>query len=436
MMCHAHNSPDRADPRARPPRGDGRARAGAAVIAALVLATGLASAAAERYESLPILKASRILPSGLLAGKYYRVQETVRNDGYMNTYTIESDFGPFKAPSTAFLRIRVHEIDAIAAMSAVRGTNEFANAAAKAGTNVMTGARNLVTNPVGTLEGAVTGVASLFHSVGESLSGNDTQGNGWQTAIGFSKTKREIAQKFGVDVYSSNKVLQKQLDDIAWADYAGGMSLRLALAAIPGGVGVAASMSGDSETLNEIARQPPNDLRRMNRDRLRGMGVSPETGDLFLDNTAFSPTRQTLLVHALGQMTGVADRGVLVKSAVNTASEEQALFRQRMAQMYAGFHRGVRPIRRLLAIGRVTAAQTADGTLVLNLPLDYLVWTPDTARMARAATEQAHALPGVTGKQLWVTGELSRLAREELERQGWQVHEKARERLLAGEPLW
>jgi hypothetical protein len=135
-------------------------------------------------------------------------------------------------------------------------------------------------------------------------------------------------------------------------------------------------------------------------------------------------------------MTGVADRGVLVKSAVDTASEEQALFRQRMAQMYAGFHRSVRPIRRLLAIGRVTAAQTADGTLVLNLPLDYLVWTPDTARMARAATEQSRALPGVTGKQLWVTGELSRLAREELERQGWQVHEKARERLLAGEPLW
>jgi hypothetical protein len=50
-MSHTHNSLDRAYP-----------RAGAAVIAALVSAPGLVSAAAERYESLPILKASRILP--------------------------------------------------------------------------------------------------------------------------------------------------------------------------------------------------------------------------------------------------------------------------------------------------------------------------------------------------------------------------------------
>jgi hypothetical protein len=439
-MCQTHAPSDRADPRAQRLCGALQRDGGACtiLIAVLLSATGLASAAEERYESPPVLTASRILPSGLLSGQHYRVDETVHNDGYMNSYTIKSDFGQFQASSTAFLRIRIHEIDAIAAMSAVRGTDEFGSAAAKAGTNVMAGAKNLVTNPVGTLEGAVTGVASLFQRAGESLSGGDgggAEGSRWQNAIGFSKTKREIAQKFGVDVYSSNAVLQKELDDLAWAQYAGGMSLRLALAAIPGGAGVALSMSSSTQTLNDIARQPPEGLRRMNREKLQGMGVAADTIDLFLDNAAFSPTRQTLLVHALGQMSGVADRGLLVKSAIPTASEEQALFRQRMAQMYAGYHRGVRPIQRFLLAGGLTTALTADGALVLNLPLDYVVWTRNTARIARAVTEQARSAPGVTEKQLWITGELSPLTRRELERQGWKIHDRAEQRLLGSEPL-
>jgi hypothetical protein len=53
------------------------------------------------YENAPVLQASKILPADLLYGPNHRVQEKIVNDGYMNTYRIDSKFGPFTAVSMA-----------------------------------------------------------------------------------------------------------------------------------------------------------------------------------------------------------------------------------------------------------------------------------------------------------------------------------------------
>ncbi len=41
-----------------------------------------------------------------MAGERFKVDERVENDGYLNYYTIRSDFGDFEAVSTATLRVR------------------------------------------------------------------------------------------------------------------------------------------------------------------------------------------------------------------------------------------------------------------------------------------------------------------------------------------
>jgi hypothetical protein len=78
----------------------------------------------ERYEPSAALSASRILPPELLSGANHRVQERVKNDGIVNIYTIDSRFGSFTAVSTAMLRIRIQEINAMAAMDKLKGTKE------------------------------------------------------------------------------------------------------------------------------------------------------------------------------------------------------------------------------------------------------------------------------------------------------------------------
>src|SRR5678809_629741 len=78
-----------------------------AVLMAVLGAITLPAFAQQPYESAPVLSASKILPPELLSGPNHRVQERVTNDGYLNTYQIDSKFGTFTAVSTAVLRKRI-----------------------------------------------------------------------------------------------------------------------------------------------------------------------------------------------------------------------------------------------------------------------------------------------------------------------------------------
>ena len=107
-------------------------------------------AAQSAYEVPAVLSASKLLPPELLSGPHHRVQEQVRNDGYLNIYTIDSKFGQFTAVSTAMLRKRVQEIDALAVMEQIKGTKEYSASIKEAGLDTLAGMKNLITSPVQT----------------------------------------------------------------------------------------------------------------------------------------------------------------------------------------------------------------------------------------------------------------------------------------------
>src|SRR5215218_9771843 len=90
--------------------------AASALIMAGLLSATTPAVAQQGYEPSPVLSASKILPPELLSGPNHRVQERVTNDGYLNTYQIDSKFGTFTAVSTAVLRKRIGEINAMVVM--------------------------------------------------------------------------------------------------------------------------------------------------------------------------------------------------------------------------------------------------------------------------------------------------------------------------------
>ena len=150
------------------------------------------------------------------------------------------------------------------------------------------------------------GLGAAFSRVGESLSGSTSAASPKirrvKDAIGFSTTKRQYAYQFDVDVYSENQKLQDMLNRISWAGYAGSLTWSAAMAAVPGGAGVAMTVVGTNKVLNQVFQNtPPVELRKMNIEKLNAMGVHPEVADAFLNNTIFSPREQTLFVHALAR---------------------------------------------------------------------------------------------------------------------------------------
>ena len=120
-----------------------------------------------------------------------------------------------------------------------------------------------------------------------------------------------------------------------------------------------------------------------------------------------------------------------VKFAVLTDEEDVALFRQRQAQMYAGYHKKVGRLENFVQIGRQSAARSADGKLIFAAPLDYLAWTEPMARFVTENEQLLKAIPGIKEKQVWFEGRASPLARKTLERRGWKVYEGNEAQLLA-----
>jgi hypothetical protein len=169
----------------------------------------------------------------------------------------------------------------------------------------------------------------------------------------------------------------------------------------------------------------------MNGEKLNAMNVHPEVADAFLNNTVYSPRNQTLLVNALDEMKGVGNRATFVRLAAGTTDRDIAFFRERQAQMYAGYHKAVAPFETFLALGEFAAARTAKNEVVFNVPLDYLVWTQEMAQLLTAADGVVNRLTRPANKQLWVTGMVSARAKKEIEGRGWQVQERTEERLLS-----
>ena len=310
------------------------------------------------------------------------------------------------------------------------GTEEFGKGVAEKGKDVVVGAKNLVTAPVDTLSNAASGVKKLFGRISENVVGqsrSDTEDSRVESAIGFSKTKRDYAYQQKVDVYSRNQLLQDRLNDLTWAGYSGNMVAALALSVVSGPV---VSVTGATNLMDKVFRdKAPADLRVMNRKRLQAMGVNQKISDLFINNGNYTPREQTLLVAALGQMNGTKERAEFIRFAALTGNADVAVFRTRQALMYAAYDRSVTPIKRFVPVGQNAAALNQKGTLVFNVPLDHLVWTEEMARMINAIDQKVERFPEVKRKELSLTGTLTPLARRSLEKLGWQVYDNRENQL-------
>jgi len=386
----------------------------------------LAGAADLPYEEAPVLSAATLLPKELLSGPNHQIKDAVVSDGFMYLYTIESRWGELKATSTPLLMQYLGELDAVARFDTLKGTKEFSGAMTKVAGGVVEGAGNLVRDPVGVVGGAASGVGALFGRAHEAIVSGGAHGAQEDSKLanlsGFSKVKREYAYEFGVDVYSRNPILQEHLDTVSRAGFAGNLTARMAMMAIPGGAGAAISVAGNTKNLNEAFRDlPPLELRKRNRGTLEAMKINPELADLLIANSMFTPREQTLLVEALLSMASTRNRDAFVKQAVLTNDADVAFFRHRQAQMYADYHRA-KSITRFVEVGEVAAGQREDGVLVFCAPLDALYWTPRMGAFLQVFEGALAQIGDVKGKELVLGGGVSPMARRELTARGWTVH--------------
>jgi hypothetical protein len=333
-------------------------------------------------EEPPTLSAKEILKPDFLAGDGFSVNDEVPTSTGRNRYLIESEYGEFEADGNIMLERRIKEVAAIRKLKETSRTDQYKNALKAATASPLVVAKDVVTNPVGTITGIPKGLFKFVNRAGQSVKErshgrerSQYEDSNAANLVGFSKAKRAVAIQLGVDPYSSNETLQRELNGIAWATFAGKMTFSVATMPIGGAAGLALTSAGVTNTLNKaLLDQAPAELRLRNLNAMLAMGCDRATANRFNTNTAFSPSVQTAIVTNLETLNGVANRAAVVDLAGSEATDEgDALFFLGTSRVLAELH-AKKPLARLQQVGRIPVALGKDGRAVVAIQWDYAAW--------------------------------------------------------------
>jgi hypothetical protein len=411
---------------------------GAVVIVALLLTLTLGEASAAkqqpRFEVPHNRLASSFLPATMISSPYFRVRETVICYGYMDSFTVDSNYGVFQVTGDGALRKLLREIQAIDTLNKVKRSDAYLEGLKKAGKQPLEFGANLVTNPVDTISGIPRGVAQLFQDVSTSVSttANPSEDSKAAQLLSMSSAKRDLARQLGVDVYSSNTVLQRELNSLAWATALGSLTLSAALAPVGGPAVLAVSLTRTSQELNNLlADEPPARLRQMNQERLSDMRVPGDLATSFLDHPSYTPRHSTVICTSLSALGSARGRDAFIKMALSAHDEETANFFMNTAETLRGYHLGVAPIQDITVIAPILFASGSNGHVVIPFPLDYGVYTERASKLFPdvLARYQAASPAKVKKYEFWVTGTLTPLARQQLGKLGVQTVENVSKRI-------
>ncbi len=380
-------------------------------------------------EPMPTVEAAMLAPADVLNGTGYTIDTSVPIVGYMGQFVVRAPAGTFNADGVEMLAIRVSELAAIARLGQLSQTGVFADALAASALKTGAAIGQAVTNPVQTISGIPAGVGRFFQSAATTLeratennSSGATAGSGVEgaamDALGVNAAKRKIAKQAGADPYTTNPVLAKQLDDLAKAAVAGGVSLDVALAVST--AGVATAISATATVSNLVWDKSPADIRTLHEQKLAAMGIGAETVRAFVTNRWFTPTLSVPFVDALAQMPDASNRAGVVALAGGVASESEARYLRNAVDMARRVGTERDPVVALEIAGRIMVAHTRAGRIIVPAPVDYVVWTEPV----RSFAERRES--GVAKRGIHVTGLASARAREGLRETGWTIEELSR----------
>ena len=391
----------------------------------ILSAPALLAATLPPVEPMPTLDAAMLAPPALLNASGYTIDSTVPVMGYMGQFTLRAPAGTFNADGTEMLSIRVNELAAIAQLSQLSQSGVFADALAASAMKTGAAIGQAVMNPVATLSALPAGVGRFFQSATttisratESSAGPDSSSGASDTAmnlLGVNKAKRRIAKQAGADPYTTNPVLAKQLDDLARAAVAGGVSLDVALAVST--AGIATAISTTATVSNLVWDRSPEDIRTIHEQKLAAMGVDADTVRAFVTNRWFTPTLSVPFVEHLAQMQAAKGRGAVVALAGTVASEGEARFMLNAVSMARQIDTERDRVVALDLVGRIMVVRTRGGRMEVPAPVDYVVWTEPVKAFA-----ERKDLKG-TRRNILVTGLESPRARDGLQTTGWAVQE-------------
>jgi hypothetical protein len=253
----------------------------------------------------------------------------------MLIFVVDTKYGKFQVDGIELTKVFIQELTALDALEKISQSDTFAKSLGRSATAPIRYGANLIVNPVGTVRDSLSGVANMFDRAGASLSDpNADRATTADSLLGVDDARRELAVALGVDPYTNFPPLAQKLTDVASATAAGGLSVKAALAVIPGGVAVIAvsSVSTIQSASDTLRDKTSAQIAQEVKATLLQLNVSPDTVARFVTNRAFTPADLLLTSRALARL-NAENTQAFIDRAAEANSRSVAFFERRRAEL-------------------------------------------------------------------------------------------------------
>ena len=368
-----------------------------------------ATALAVEYEPAVVYSVQDVLgpqPSRSRA----EFEPEVSNDGRFNHFRVRLHGVDSHVISNDWMKERLYEEEAIAVLQQIKESEAYQKGLDAALEAPLTLTRNTLNDPVATLESIPDGLSNLLQDIGSAISSAGSRQQQEDNAmlkdlIGFNTVKRRLAADLGVDVYSSNVLLQQEMDDVAWSMFAGGAVIDVALAAAPLVASLTVELSDQANTGSLSWNIPPATLQQAMARSIARHGLSEEDIKALVFHKTCSLTHLSSMVTnltALGAVKGIDSFYQQVKQLDN---ELACRIHQRTAMLVYLYHINQLPLQRIDVYPHYVRLIDVNKKQVMVVVADYLAFRPDSELIFNSKKY---------ANMMWLSGGLSEMARKQL----------------------
>jgi hypothetical protein len=387
----------------------------------LITIAPLAGLAAAAVIEAPKPQTAQKYLGAKVSGPNYTVKPTVRSDGVMRIFEVDTSYGKFTFDGVEFTKLRLHELEAAAAIEKMSQSEAFGQAFGRAALGPIKFGADLLTKPADTVERSLSGIGNMLDRVGAGLSNTRAdRDNVMESLLGVSDTQRQLAVDLDVDPYTDFPPLAERLKQMAGAMAGGGLPVRAGLALVPGGVGIAVSSVASVDTAKDSLRnKSAAQVIAEAKSTLASIGIPPETIDRLVENRNYTPADLLIMARALKRL-GAENTAIFVDKAAGAGSRNVAFYHRRRAQILAARSNEL-GLMSFVSVGGQPVNVSRNGTIVAAFTFDDIVWTDIQQKTFAAATAQIRQIrPGST-PVLAATGTITPLADTEIKKLGWKI---------------
>ena len=355
-------------------------------------------------------------------GSNYKVKPIVRSDGVMRIFDVDTSYGQFSFSGVEFTKLRLHELDAAAAIEKMSQSDAFGNAFGRTAFGPIKFGADLIAKPADTVQRSLNGISNMFDRVGAGLANNRADRDPLlENLLGVSDTQRQLAVELDVDPYTDFPPLAQRLKEMASAMAAGSLPVKAGLALVPGGIGIAvssvATVSSAKDALRDkTAAQVIAEVRSI----LSSLDVPAETTTRLVENRNFTPADLLIMAFALKQL-GAENTVAFIEHAADADSRNVAFYQRRRAQLLAARSSELGGIASFVAVAGQPINVTRSGRIVAAFTFDDIAWTEIQQRTFSAATPEIRRRNPRAAPILATTGAVTPMAASAISKLGWKI---------------